>query len=680
MKTLSSNNYFKDLAFLFFLTLIVYWPLSLNYLSLKNDALVQYLAYRYHLSEAVGQGFLPLWSPYLYTGFPLHADMQGEVWNPLVLFLSLVSKYDMTILQWEVLIYLFFSAVGMYRLIKYLGLSRTTAICCGVAFMSCGYMTDSVSVIPWIPSAAFIPFVLLYYLRTLDSIRLSDAIKFSLCLSLMFLCGYPSFFIYLNYIIGGGFIAWAIYQIRGKNQKTVLKTLLFLGVAYLLFLLICSPAIISYYEFLPYYSRGSGITYQKATENPLVPFSLTTYFLANAANKANFLPTDLSMRNTYVGLFIFFFFLLSLRKVDKFKTIILVFTIFSLLFSLGDSTPVQKMCYHLLPLIDTFRHPGTIRIFTSIGIIILAAYALDGFLKQEKNVKLRWLCYFGLSVITVAAIYFFASSTRQNAFGLNLNPSALKQLLHNLSFQQFSLLICILQILSIIIFLVLQNKHLSKRPFVILFILNSVVFAWIGLPFGVVSQYKTSEVNNYIHAFPDGYFLPGVNASVESEVYSDSIPISLHGYHNFYNKKITIQDHIITPTLNTDYYQFLNDHDLRKRLKGHPFVFVTKDSVNIQPAEIRLLRFTPNSFSFQLNSPVSGKLQLFQQYNPNWHVSVNDKPGQIQKSNIAFMSVNIPAGTSIVEWKYSPNKVYVGMILSALSLIAVVFYFVFKRK
>lgn len=112
MKTLSSNNYFKDLALLFFLTLVVYWPLSLNYLSLKNDALVQYLAYRYHLSEAVGQGFLPLWSPYLYTGFPLHADMQGEVWNPLVLFLSLVSKYDMTILQWEVLIYLFFSAVG----------------------------------------------------------------------------------------------------------------------------------------------------------------------------------------------------------------------------------------------------------------------------------------------------------------------------------------------------------------------------------------------------------------------------------------------------------------------------------------------------------------------------------------------------------------------------------------
>jgi hypothetical protein len=237
-----------------------------------------------------------------------------------------------------------------------------------------------------------------------------------------------------------------------------------------------------------------------------------------------------------------------------------------------------------------------------------------------------------------------------------------------------------MQIAFIIIFLVLQRKHFSKPVVATLFILNSVVFAWIGLPFGVVSQYKTSEINKYIHSFPDGYPLPDVNASIQSEVYGDSIPISIHGYHNFYNKKITIQDHIITPTLNTDYYRFLNNHDLRRQLKDHPFVFVINDSSEIQPAEISLLKFTPNLFSFQVNVPVSGKLELFQQHNHNWHASVNGKPVQVQKSNIAFMSVNVPAGVSIVEWKYSPNKVYIGMILSAVSLVALVFYFVFKKK
>jgi hypothetical protein len=681
MKTLSSGKYFKDLVLLFFLTLIVYWPLSLNYLSLKNDALV-YFAYRYHLSEAIRHGHLPFWSPYFYTGFPIHADIQGGVWNPLALLLSLIGKYDMVLLQWEVVIYLFVSSVGMYRLIKYFGLSRLAAICSAVSFMSCGYMTDSISIVPWIPSAAFIPFVLLYFFRLLKSPISSVAVKFSIALSLMFLCGYPSFFIYLNYIIIISFLIWMIHYISNNNKNAALKAFLYLGIAYLLFLLICSPAIISYYEFLPYYSRGVGISYQRATENPFVPFSFISYLLPNIMSKATFLSTDLSMRNTYIGLFIFIFFLTGLKKLDRFKMSILGFTIFSFLFSLGDLTPVQKFCFYFLPLMDTFRHPGTIRVFTSIGMILLAAYPLNAFFKLERDRKLNWLCYIFLVALLVTCIDFVATIPSQNNYiSFTWSRSTLKQFLHSMSFQKFAMFICILQIIFVMLFLSLQQpKRFSKKTLATLVILNSILFAWIGLPFTVVSQYKTTEVNNFIQSFPDGYPLPNINASIGAEVYSSSIQISPHGYPNFYNKKITIQDHIITPTINKDYNQFLENKSLRLQLKDHPFIYVSTDSVSIQPAKIKVLEFTTNRFSFNVNSPVAGNLQLFQQYNPNWHVSVNHKPVQILKSNIAFMSVNIPAGPSLIEWKYSPKKVYIGMILSALSLLAIVFYFAFKKK
>jgi hypothetical protein len=683
MKTLAANKYFKDLVLLFFLTLIVYWPLSSNYLSLKNDALVQYLAYRYHLSEAIRHGYLPFWSPYLYTGFPIHADMQGEVWNPLVLFLSLISKYDMTILQWEVLIYLFLSAVGMYRLIKYLGLSRATAICCGVAFMSCGYMTDSISVIPWIASAAFIPFVLMYFLRSLKSLHLADALKFSISVSLMFLSGYPSFFIYLNYIIGIGFLLWSIYQIKNGDKKNVLEASIHLAIAYLFFLLICSPAIISYYEFLPYYPRGSGLNYHASGENPLVPYSLITYFLPNIGSKANFLPTDLSMRNAYIGIFFLIFFLSSLKKLDRFKIIILIFTVFSILFSLGDLAPVQKICNRVLPMMNMFRHPGTIRVFTSIGMILLAAYPLDSFFKEKRKKETQWIYYLALILLLFGVTYFIVTEpTKKNAsYYFSLEPSAIKQFLYAVSLQKFALFICALQFIFIAGFLLLQRRKIFlQKAIIILFVLNSIVFAWIGLPFTVVSQYRTTEVDNYIHSFPNGYPKPALNTSIESEVYSDSTAISPHGYHNFYNKKITIQDHIISPTLNTDYNSFLGNKTLRLQLKDHPFVYVTSDSVSIQPTTISILRFTPNYFKFRVESTAAGRFQLFQQFNPNWYVNVNNKSSKIQKSNVAFMSVNIPAGTSIIEWKYSPKKAYAGIILSTLSLLAIVFYFIFKRK
>jgi len=252
MRTLNTN--LKDYFLLLVLTLIIYWPLSLNLLSLKNDALIQYLAYRYHLSEAIQNGHMPFWSPYLYTGFPIHADIQGMVWNPVVLLLSFISKYNMTVLQWEVLIYLYIAAIGMFRLMRFFDLTRATAICCAVAFICCGYMTDSVSVIPWIPSAGFIPIVLLYFLKLIRSASITNAIKFSFCLALMFLCGYPSFFIFLNYILFISFVIWFINKLKETNKTVALKTSGSLAIAYLLFLLIVSPAIISFCEFLPYYS------------------------------------------------------------------------------------------------------------------------------------------------------------------------------------------------------------------------------------------------------------------------------------------------------------------------------------------------------------------------------------------------------------------------------------------
>src|SRR4051812_12743581 len=81
-----------------FIACVAYWPLTFHIFSLKNDALTYFLPYRYHVSEAVHHGYFPFWSPYIYTGLPLHADIQSGAWNPVVLLLSLVKQYDMRVL------------------------------------------------------------------------------------------------------------------------------------------------------------------------------------------------------------------------------------------------------------------------------------------------------------------------------------------------------------------------------------------------------------------------------------------------------------------------------------------------------------------------------------------------------------------------------------------------------
>lgn len=681
MKPFPDNRNFRDYVFLFLITVIAFWPISLNYLSLKNDALVQYLVYRYHISEAIRHGYLPFWDAYWYTGFPVHSDMQGSVWNPFVLILSMFGTYDMTLLQWELLIYLFLAAFGMYRLVRYLGLSRMTAICGGSAFVCCGYMTDSISVLPWIPSAAFSVFVLLYFIRLLRSSLLSDGIKLALALSLLFVCGYPSFFIYLNYLLAIGFMVWGIHEWRTDQKRNLWRNAWLLFLAYLLFLVICSPAIVSYYQFLPYYSRGSGLSYQLAASNPQVIFSYSTYLLANVASKA-VLPTDVSMRNAYIGLFVFLFFLNGLRRLDGWRKLVLALTLLSMLFSLGSLLPVQAFFFRFLPLMNTFRHAGTMRIFSSIGMILLAAYPMDAFFRGQNKEGLKRLAYLTLILLALCAVYFLVTQPgATGATNWNFTPAGLRQLLYGLSFQRFAFFICLLQIGFVLVFLGLYRRNpFPAKALLLLLLANSIVFAWIGLPFTAVSQYRTREVNAYLHSFPKGYPKPDLNSSVQSDVYSDSAALSPYGYDNFYNKRITIQDHVITPTLNTDYDRFLGDKRLRSALKGYPFAYLL-DSTGLRiPALIRVQRSTPGRFLFEVEAAEPGTFHLFQQYNANWRVTVNRQQVDVQKSTTAFMSVPVPGGRSLVDWSYRPVSVYLAMILSALCLLALAAYFVVTRN
>jgi hypothetical protein len=353
------------------------------------------------------------------------------------------------------------------------------------------------------------------------------------------------------------------------------------------------------------------------------------------------------------------------------------------LFSLGDLLPIQKICYHFLPMMDSFRHPGTIRVFTTIGIIILSACSLDDFIKNGKDKKVLWLSYLIALVLAGLTLYFiFSANGKDPSHTVLLKSTAeLKEFLHGLNYNRFAAFIGILQLLFIIAFIIMQHRQqLLKKWLVPVIVSNLILFAWIALPFTVVSQYHTKTVNSYMESFPEGYPDINLNASVESEVVSDSVFISLHGYHNFYNKKITIQDHIITPTLNTAYGNFLHDKALRKTLKDYPFAFIIDSTGNRLEDEIHLKEFSPNRFVFEVSSKIPGRFVIFQQFNHNWKSKVNGMESPLIKTYHAFMGTRLPAGRSVIEWYYYPKRVYAAMMVSGIFLIILLFYFAWQRK
>ena len=184
------------IVLLFILAVLCFWPLSFGIFSAKNDNITQFLPVRFHVSEALRNGNLPLWNPYMYLGYPIHGDMQGGAWNPVVWLLSLFGRYNVYSIHAEIIIYIFLAGCGMYRLLGEKINHAAIRLSGAAAYMMCGYIVDvSGSNLPFLAAAAYIPFVFAYYHQLFTFPSPSNSIKAAFATALLFVSAYPSFFI-----------------------------------------------------------------------------------------------------------------------------------------------------------------------------------------------------------------------------------------------------------------------------------------------------------------------------------------------------------------------------------------------------------------------------------------------------------------------------------------------------
>ena len=180
---------YQAYLFIALFTVVAYWPMSTMLFSAKNDAIHYFLAMRYNTSEMLQHGMFPSWSPYINLGYPLHGDIQSGVWNPLVFLMSLVRQYDIYWLHTEIMLINMIAGIGMYRLLRYFSLDARVCLAIGAAYLLNGYMTDAGQFLNWLYAGAFLPFVVKYAHRALQTFHLRDGFALGLSFSLMLSAG-----------------------------------------------------------------------------------------------------------------------------------------------------------------------------------------------------------------------------------------------------------------------------------------------------------------------------------------------------------------------------------------------------------------------------------------------------------------------------------------------------------
>ncbi len=103
------------------------------------DALQQYYPRRVYFTEAIREGWLPFWNPYVYGGSPFLAAQQGAVLYPLGWLLALLFPPEMQA-GWSAYLHLVLAGWGGWLFLRVMGFSLTASVLGALGFALNGYV------------------------------------------------------------------------------------------------------------------------------------------------------------------------------------------------------------------------------------------------------------------------------------------------------------------------------------------------------------------------------------------------------------------------------------------------------------------------------------------------------------------------------------------------------------
>jgi len=89
----------------------------------------------------------------------------------------------------------------------------------------------------------------------------------------------------------------------------------------------------------------------------------------------------------------------------------------------------------------------------------------------------------------------------------------------------------------------------------------------------------------------------------------------------------------------------------------------------------------PERRLLQVSSDAGGEFQLIEQWFPGWKAFIDGQPVPIQRASGVFQSIQVPAGTHMIEFRFQSNSLRWGAVVTVASLITLIATLrVFRRK
>lgn len=404
------------------LALAFFWKIALtNRVLVGLDVYSYFYPYRDYVSQALREGHLPLWNPYLFMGAPLLANSQAAVLYPLhwpLLWLSTPKQ-----VAWSIVLHVWLAGGGLYLFARRAAqLGRWASLAAALIFALGGFLGAQVEHVNQLNTSAWLPWLLLCVEGAADSDRRGlrswlSILAGGLVVALMLLAGHTQ----AAYIGLFGAAVYALLRSLGRPFRwNRLRRLGALAVMGSVGVLLAAAQLVPVLELSQMSVRSGGLPYREAVSFSLSPSLIFKAFLPPLAWEPPF-----SEYIAYIGLIGLALAAAGVwaalrrpktagaphRSISSHRIVAVILAALGIFLAFGLYNPIYYLLYKLVPGISLFRAPARWLFLYTFGAALLAGAGLETFGRFK---RWQWL-----AVLLLAAELFVAS--RHLAYN---NPTA----------------------------------------------------------------------------------------------------------------------------------------------------------------------------------------------------------------------------------------------------------------
>ncbi|MEW6234681.1 MAG: interleukin-like EMT inducer domain-containing protein [Candidatus Omnitrophota bacterium] len=356
----------------------VWIPTPQDRMHFSDDIFVKDYPARMGLQRILLSGFLPLWDPYQFGGWPGIANCEAGFFYPpnwLLLPFAASPPAAFTATEWLVLLHFFLAGLGAYRLARFMGLSPLGAGMTAAAYTFCGFHCAHKKHVNMLFTLVWLPWLLLQVERWIQDRAPLRLLKLSFLLALAYSAGHPQASLYTTLFVGARMLHAAISRTSEEAvtfPAIACRLAVIFGVAFFSFALTAIQWLPTA-ELIQQGERASVDAFRSSSEYSLPPYELLDAFLPEVFHYW----TQVEVFYWGIVPFLLVLFAVTAAPLDSTNRFLLTASVLSILFSLGENFFLYDLSYLLVPGVAWVRAPSRWIYFASLPIALMAGRGAD---------------------------------------------------------------------------------------------------------------------------------------------------------------------------------------------------------------------------------------------------------------------------------------------------------------